>query len=35
MFFWIPGIIHPIVVNSHLADERTGKIVEAIKIQHT
>ena len=36
LFFWIPGVIHAIlVVNSHLADKRTDKIVKAIKQQHT
>ena len=30
--FWIPGVIHALfVVNSHLADKRTEKIVDAIK----
>jgi uncharacterized membrane protein YqaE (UPF0057 family) len=30
--FWIPGIIHALfVVNSHLADERTDKLVNAMK----
>ena len=29
---WIPGVIHAIlVVNSHLADKRTDKIVNAMK----
>ncbi|MBC8379030.1 MAG: YqaE/Pmp3 family membrane protein [Planctomycetes bacterium] len=29
---WIPGVIHAIlVVNSHLADKRAGKIVSAMK----
>jgi uncharacterized membrane protein YqaE (UPF0057 family) len=29
---WIPGVIHAIlVVNSHLADKRTQKIVDAIQ----
>ncbi len=29
---WIPGVIHAIlVVNGHLADKRTGKIVSAMK----
>jgi uncharacterized membrane protein YqaE (UPF0057 family) len=32
--FWIPGVIHALfVVNSHLADKRTDKIVDAIKDQ--
>ena len=32
LFFWIPGVIHAIlVVNSHLADKRTDKIVTAMK----
>lgn len=31
---WIPGIIHAIlVVNNHLADKRTNKIVNAMKHQ--
>lgn len=30
--FWIPGIVHAVlVVNAHLADQRTRKIVEAIE----
>ena len=30
--FWIPGVVHALfVVNSHLADKRTEKIVDAIK----
>ena len=30
--FWIPGVIHALfVVNSHLADKRTDRIVEAMK----
>lgn len=29
---WIPGVIHAIlVVNGHLADKRTNKIVDAMK----
>lgn len=36
LFFWIPGAIHAIlVVNSHLADKRTDRIVKAIKQQKT
>jgi uncharacterized membrane protein YqaE (UPF0057 family) len=36
LFLWVPGVIHAIlVVNSHLADKRTDKIVKAIKQQHT
>lgn len=32
MLFWISGMIHAIlVVNAHLADERTEQIVEAIE----
>ena len=32
LLFWIPGMIHAIlVVNSHLADKRTDKIVNAMK----
>jgi uncharacterized membrane protein YqaE (UPF0057 family) len=32
LLFWIPGVIHAIlVVNSHLADKRTQKIVQAMK----
>lgn len=32
LFFWIPGIVHAIlVVHDHRADERTKEIVEAIK----
>lgn len=30
--FWLPGAIHAIlVVNSHLADERTARIEKAIR----
>jgi len=30
--FWVPGIIHALfVVNSHLADKRTDRILDAIK----
>lgn len=30
--FWIPGVIHAIcVVNSHLADKRTDRLVKAMK----
>ncbi|MDD5458534.1 MAG: YqaE/Pmp3 family membrane protein [Phycisphaerae bacterium] len=30
LLFWIPGVIHAIlVVNSHLADKRTDKIIKA------
>ena len=29
--FWIPGVIHAIcVVNAHLADKRTDKLVKAM-----
>jgi uncharacterized membrane protein YqaE (UPF0057 family) len=32
LLFWIPGVIHAIlVVNSHLADKRTEKIVDAMQ----
>jgi len=32
LLFWIPGMIHAIlVVNSHLADKRTDKIVQSIE----
>lgn len=32
LLFWIPGVIHAIlVVNSHLADKRTKKIVDAMQ----
>ncbi|MHC4636559.1 MAG: YqaE/Pmp3 family membrane protein [Planctomycetota bacterium] len=32
LFFWIPGVIHAIlVVNSHLADKRTDRIIRAAK----
>ena len=31
LLFWIPGVIHAIlVVNSHLADKRSDKIVKAV-----
>jgi len=30
LLFWFPGVIHAIlVVNSHLADKRTDRIVQA------
>lgn len=32
LFFWIPGVIHAIlVVNSHLADKRTERLEKAIR----
>lgn len=32
LLFWIPGAIHAVlVVNSHLADKRTGHLEKAIK----
>jgi len=32
LLFWIPGMIHAIlVVHSHLADKRTEKVVQAIR----
>ena len=32
MCFWIPGVIHALfVVHNHLADQRTDRIVEAIR----
>ncbi len=32
LLFWIPGMIHAlVVVNGYYADQRTGKIVDAIK----
>jgi uncharacterized membrane protein YqaE (UPF0057 family) len=32
LLFWIPGVIHAIlVVNAHLADKRTEKIVQAVQ----
>jgi uncharacterized membrane protein YqaE (UPF0057 family) len=32
LLLWIPGAVHAIlVVNSHLADKRTNKVVKAIK----
>ena len=35
LLFWIPGVIHAFfVVNAHLADKRTEKIVAAIKEGH-
>lgn len=31
LFFWIPGVIHAIlVVHSHLEDKRTEKLIQAI-----
>ena len=30
--FWIPGVVHALfVVHNHLADQRTEKIVDAIR----
>jgi len=32
LFFWIPDVIHAIlVVNNHLADKRTDKIIKAVE----
>ena len=32
LLFWIPGVIHAIlVVNSHLADKRTERLEKAIR----
>ncbi|MBE0440396.1 MAG: YqaE/Pmp3 family membrane protein [Gammaproteobacteria bacterium] len=32
LLFWIPGMIHALfVVNSHLADKRTNRIIDALK----
>ena len=32
MFFWIPGVVHALfVVNSHLADVRTEKMIDVVK----
>lgn len=32
LLFWIPGIIHALlVVSNHLSDKRTDKIVESIE----
>ena len=32
LIFWIPGVVHALfVVHGHLADKRTGRIVEAIE----
>ena len=32
LLFWIPGMIHAILlVNSHLADNRTARLEKAIK----
>ena len=32
MFLWIPGVVHALfVVNSHLADVRTEKMIAAVK----
>ena len=32
LLLWIPGVIHAIlVVNSHLADKRTDRIIKAAK----
>lgn len=32
LFFWVPGMIHAIlVVHTHLEDKRTDRVVEAIQ----
>lgn len=32
LMFWVPGVIHALlVVNGHLADKRTDRIVDALK----
>ena len=32
LLFWVPGVIHALlVVNGHLADKRTDRIVKAIQ----
>jgi hypothetical protein len=32
LLFWIPGLIHAIfVVNGYYADQRTDRVIEAIK----
>ena len=32
--FWIPGVVHALfVVNSHLADQRTEKVIAAVRQQ--
>ena len=32
MFLWIPGVVHALfIVNSHLADVRTEKMIAAVK----
>ena len=32
LFFWVPGIIHAIlVVHEHLNDKRTDRLIEAMK----
>ncbi|MFO0917894.1 MAG: YqaE/Pmp3 family membrane protein [Planctomycetaceae bacterium] len=31
-FFWIPGMVHALfVVNSHLADKRTDRLIRELK----
>lgn len=31
-FFWVPGMVHALfVVNSHLADQRTDRLIDAMK----
>ena len=31
---WVPGVVHALfVVNSHLADQRTDRLIEAMKEQ--
>jgi uncharacterized membrane protein YqaE (UPF0057 family) len=32
LFFWIPGVVHALfVVNSHLADVRAQKVIDAVR----
>ena len=36
LLFWIPGLIHAIfVVNGYYADQRTDRVIEAIKEQES
>jgi len=35
MIFWVPGVVHALfVVHSHLADQRTERLIDAIEHGH-
>jgi hypothetical protein len=32
LFFWVPGVVHALfVVNDHLADKRTDRMIRAMR----